>query len=510
LAKKQLLRSRFSYTDDDLRKLKDDCLSQSDERIRKYNEYYDLIFNNTSKNTLYKHIKDIITLIYLPDNIIFDAVIDKEEKDTRAEERKLTDALKKRLAEKFISEGYDIEFYSWLFWSAVYGSYFLKCIIDGEKVYFKSVAPHDINVLYEDVNEIDKYQVILHTVRIPLRLARMKYPDAEITEVSAPQRSTDRFFEIVYTQNRAVPVKDEEKGFRDYVPQAKMVGGYAEIHEMWIWDDAVDDYIMVQFVGDRIYKYPNPFIPKQHPFIKICFNEIDGYFWGLSELHFLVNLYKKSNQQIDILDYLQDMLLNPPVIVYGLSGSIEVQEMQNKILKPGNVFEIVDPTAKFDFYLPKLDPAFALKMLEHYDNQFKEQSGIMGVLAGRPMPNVRSASYANILAQFASTQLKEKALKVEYILETFMTLWASVYTYVKKDYGMLINTPFRMDVFAHTSSPITALSYQDMLLTLAEIGIIPMEVLVDLLPLPKKDEIKKQLQLKALMGAVAEDEVKKK
>jgi hypothetical protein len=127
-------------------------------------------------------------------------------------------------------------------------------------------------------------------------------------------------------------------------------------------------------------------------------------------------------------------------------------------------------------------------------------SGITGILGGKPIPNVRSGSYASILAQFASAPLKKKALRVECFIETMMTMFANIKTKMLEKYFLISGTPFRIDVFAHTSSPIVATFYQDMLLQLAEAGIIPAEVLVDVLPLPKKDVIKKYLEVKLMTG----------
>jgi len=74
---------------------------------------------------------------------------------------------------------------------------------------------------------------------------------------------------------------------------------------------------------------------------------------------------------------------------------------------------------------------------------------------------------------------------------------------------LISGVPFRIDVFAHTSSPIVATFYQDMLLQLAEAGFIPAEVIIDILPLPKKDKIEQFMKAKALAGMSNEKKVEK-
>jgi hypothetical protein len=86
-----------------------------------------------------------------------------------------------------------------------------------------------------------------------------------------------------------------------------------------------------------------------------------------------------------------------------------------------------------------------------------------------------------------------------------MTMLANCIVYTDTNYKELLNIPFRVDVFAHTSSPITSLAYQEMILNLAGANIIPPDVVVDLLPIPRKEKIKKYMQQKALVEMQNED-----
>jgi len=489
----------FPYSDQEILDFRDGCLSNIELRQERYKELRNILFNNEIKNHIFKTLEDIVSLIYLPDNIIFD-IVPNPEYTIDDNTQKLLDKLGRVLSEKFIYDCLDIEFYEWLFWSFVYGSYIVKTIFDGRKINFKPVCPYDFAVYYEDNPNLDKDQVFCHIARIPLHLARKKYPNIEL-RITPPPSRTESFLDIVISQNQqtktftATPIK------REIVEtlEPKKIGEYAEIYELWMYDYDKKDWYMAQIIGDQIaIKSVNPFIPGEHPFIKFTPNPIEGYFWGLSELHFLTNLYLKIKAQVEKLDHIENMLTRPPLIVYGLQGQVASNEMQGKLQTPGEVIEIFDPTAKFDFYLPKLEPALVFEMIKYYEESFKEQSGIIGVFTGKPMANVRSASYASILAQFASTVLKKKALRTEAFLEEVMTTYANCIVNSRIEYKELLNIPFRVDVFAHTSSPITALAYQEMVMALAENNIIPPDVVIDMLPLPKKEKIKKFMATKAL------------
>lgn len=488
--------SLFEFTDAELLDLRDRCLVGSDRRKVFYDELRRHVFDNTIKNSLSKYLNDIVSLIYLPDNIIFDIRVPSEVNITAQQTDKMQ-KLCNSLQERFISDGLDISLYEWFYNACLYGCYFIKCIDEDGRITFSGINPVDMHVLYEDRQELDKYQVIVHRSFQPVRLIKQKYPDAKIREVSAETLTVDRpvdekFLSLVSSANEIRAQLLPPRRVDAFLP--KQVGGYVEVHEMWIYSQRMDDYMMVQFVGDKIYKSRNPFLPKMHPFIRVCFNEVEGYFWGMSEVYYLLEMHRRLNRQLGKIDYIEEMLMRPPLIVYGLQGSIEAQELQENITKPSSVSQIIDPIAKFEFYLPKLDIGVVYNSVKYIEESIKEQSGISGVIAGRAMPNVRSASYANILAQFASTVLKKKALIAEYVIEKLMTMYAEALIYSEPYYKELLGLPLRVDVFAHTSSPITSLSYQDMLLTLAEAGLLPAEVVIDLLPIPRKEAIKQYVQ----------------
>lgn len=492
---------RISYSDQELTAIKNDCLSGLEERRKIYDTYGEKVLRNSLKNPLLKHLEDISSLIYYPDNIIFDILI-QEDKVTPLI-LSLVEKLKENIYEDFVNLGLDIKIYDIILWSLVYGSYFTKLIINGDSIRIKPVSPYDVCVLYEDYPELDRNQVILHVTRIPKHLAMQKYGSdiiAEMSEVSAPIRPESRFLAMVYSQTKGQVPTQEEMWYteRELPPSPKPVGRYVELYEMWIWDEAIQDYLMVQFIGSKVIKSRNPFIPKQQPFIAFCPNPLENYFFGLSEIHFLYPLQDKLKAQIEKIDYNEKMLAEPPMIISGLTGTVEAQEIKQKLKMPNEVIEIVDPTAKIDFYLPKLTTDVLYNSLQYWETSFKEMSGIIGILGGRPLPNVRSGAYASILAQFASAPLKKKALRVEYFIESLMTLYADIKTKITEKYALISGLPFRVDVFAHTSSPIVATFYQDLLLELAKVDIIPAEVVIDVLPLPKKDFIKQYLRSKRI------------
>jgi hypothetical protein len=58
----------------------------------------------------------------------------------------------------------------------------------------------------------------------------------------------------------------------------------------------------------------------------------------------------------------------------------------------------------------------------------------------------------------------------------------------------LYGVPFRIEVYAHTSSPIMAMNYQEMLAGLVDSGLVPREILVEMMPIPLRAKVKKRLR----------------
>jgi len=351
---------QISYSDQELKQIKDDCLSGLEERRKIYDTYGEKVLRNNLKNPLFKHLEDIVSLIYFPDNIIFDTVIQLDKEKIIKDMVEKFGKLKAEIYEDFINESFDIKLYDTFFWALVYGSYFSKFFINsGDEIKVKKVSPYDICVLYEDYLDLDKNQIVLHVTRIPKHIAEKRYGEdllVEMKEVSAPIRPESRFISLIYSQTKGqVPIQEDMWALeRDMPPTPKQVGKYLELYEMWLWDDSIHDYLMVQFIGNKVIKSKNPFIPKVHPIIHFTPNPIEGYFFGLSEIHFLYPIQDKLKAQIDKIDQNEKMLEEPPMIVSGLTSSIEAQEIRKKLSMAREVIEIIDPTSKIVFYVPNL------------------------------------------------------------------------------------------------------------------------------------------------------------
>ncbi|MEM4134323.1 MAG: hypothetical protein QXV73_03925 [Candidatus Micrarchaeia archaeon] len=482
--------------DEKLLLMRGECKSNREDRVRVYNELKRIVLGNDKNNPLYSHLEIVTSLCYYPDNIIFDIDL-KESKvsDEVLEQRKL---LVKDMHEYYFRSGLDIKFYDWIMNGLLYGDYFCKVFIDGNKVKVKPVSPKFISVLNEEHEDLDEYQAICHTVYLPRRYAEKKYAGRTFVVASEDTSDVDvryRFLMKVDNQNASVTEMPLDVSELRIMP--RRYTDVVEVDELWYYDYDKKDWVMVQFIGDEIVERATAsqcFLKGILPFVHFKPRNIEGQFYGMSELFYLIRLFEKLDEYYERLDHLVDLLIQPPLIVGGLTNSIEAEEIKKKINIPASVIEILDPTSKIDLYTPKITPDILALILNKYEEVFKSRSGLEGILRGSPMPNVRSANYAQILAQFASAPLKKLALKSECFIEDVMTLYITAKSLVDSRFSALLGNEMQADIFAHTSSPITAMAYEDRILTLAEMGIIPLENVIDLLPIPKKEEIVRRVK----------------
>ena len=127
------------------------------------------------------------------------------------------------------------------------------------------------------------------------------------------------------------------------------------------------------------------------------------------------------------------------------------------------------------------------------------------VLSGESQKNVRGQGYASLLAQFASTDLKRVAHTLEAQFEEIFTYTGILFqinddtTYKRNGRTFTLaqwSQSYRVEIYAHTGSPITTENNIQLTLSLHKEGIIPPDVLTEILPLPYKNKILEYIKKK--------------
>jgi len=206
--------------------------------------------------------------------------------------------------------------------------------------------------------------------------------------------------------------------------------------ELWVWDDRRNDYTVFQIVGDDILltgknthrnifadmfdpdnkeKSPqsdadNP-LSGQHPFIEICPNPIDGYFWGRSEICNVALLQKCINTRINGINALLRLQEDPPR--YYRTGTAMKQQQESKLRKPGGYLVDNNPQAQPPTSLAPDLPQDLWMSLHEYTKMYDQIGGFPPIMQGRGEAGVRSQGHAETLSRMASPRFKDRALLIE-------------------------------------------------------------------------------------------------
>jgi hypothetical protein len=291
-----------------------------------------------------------------------------------------------------------------------------------------------------------------------------------------------------------------------------------EMHELWVWNDATNDYQVVTVASPDVIIYDRSgesmFLKGECPFVQICPNPLYDYYWGASECQKLVLLQQLRNQRMaEILELLSKQV-NPPTALSGFMGILD--EKNFALNRPGGLLASDMPNAKVDRMAPNMPPDL-FEVIHEIDSMFAEVSGISNVLEGKGEVGVRSAGHASQLARLGSSRAKKRALIVEDSLEKVATLYLKlIQAYDPTHYHDVNNQPFIANQFtkdfvvkvdAHSNSPIFTEDLKDLAFSLFKAEAIDREDLLDLLEPPMKqllkDKLKKREEKNEAMQAMA-------
>jgi hypothetical protein len=178
-------------------------------------------------------------------------------------------------------------------------------------------------------------------------------------------------------------------------------------------------------------------------------------------------------------------------------GALQKDEIIRALRLGDEVIDIESPDTKVEEYVPKVNLEALYALIQRKEESLRHTLGLMSdLIFGQNITGVRSASHAQLISMFASSHLKTKALRFEKFIEELMTLYGQYIVIYDEKFASLYNVPFRIEVYAHTSSPIMALNYMEILQMLVDAGIISKETLIDLIPVPLKQKLKLEVKKK--------------
>jgi hypothetical protein len=477
-------------------------------------------------NKIFPHIDQLTSFLYSAETTRFSINLGASVPDG---EHKKIPVLTKALNDEWLNSNADQVFSTATTWALVYGTTYVKLIMQGGNPHPYMVEPGTVGVLRDDITYTDRQEALIqkyYITKSELYARLYSHPRREeiVSRVgSMPHERTEianGLERIIISQSNPTiygNVNLDLAGGNRY--KAEVAEDTVEMTELWIWDDDEADYRVVTKADPDVIIYDRAaggtnandsiFIKGELPFIQICPNPLYDYYWGGSEVQRLIYLQQLRNRRMtEILDLLSKQV-SPPTALIGFTGILD--EKNFALNRAGGLLATDMPNAKVEKMAPNMPQDLFTEMRE-IDAMFEEASGIGNVLSGKGEAGVRSAGHASQLARLGSSRTKKRALVIEDSLEKLATLYLKTmqlydntrfkdtdgHTFIAEQF----TKDFVVKVDAHSNSPIFMEDNRQLAFNLLKAGAIDKESLLDLIEPPMKEELKDRLkQMEAKKGS---------
>lgn len=489
------------------------CFASRQERKARYdilNNWF--LFGNglaqelVEYNKLYPHIDLLASFLFSGETTSFVIEVPKTaeiEYEFEIEKAKL---LIPKVNETWHDSNVDITFNDALILALVKDTSFIKIVPRGKREFMSYVVgPESIGVLREDVTTLDQQECVAHEYFIPLsELTRMieGYGPAEqeriLSYVKKQEDTKDQNAVPAGVQtiiiNATKPETGEVSGSlnkmfainNNFQPTVSEEGVLC--YELQVYDDNLKDYRTVQMLNGECILFDaqkNSFFPGEIGLVKITPNSVDGYFWGRSELMYLIPLQEWINTRIPEIKMILAKLAKPPISAFGMQeAKLTALFMAGGIAASDNPASMGAIKEHFPQSAQEL-----FKELQMIEAMFNEVSGIREIMKGGGESGVRAMGHADMLAKLGSTRAKKKAAILEDAVEKCATLLLKAIrkyddTYFRTENGTKFIAQFLTDaaqvkVDSHSSSPIFVQELMDKASMLFQAGAIDKEDLID-------------------------------
>jgi len=513
----------------DLIKLSESCFFTLGSRKTNCDSWRNFYYQGSEEeiadiNRVYGEINNMLSLIFSPEHIILEGVRLDQSVTEDDPEQVILDELTDVVDRNFYGNRLDVKMSAALLASLIDGNTIIRnhwSTATGSVKYIH-YPPDRVGVIYEALELNDEAQIFCVKTDLTENQVRKYYPSWWPTIKAAEGREEGKV-----EQSGALKVMLGGPGSTDASIQVKKVfemkarsaENVYEQDELFQFELDDDQWRKTVIINNNIIKDELTGL-KNHNFHNIRPLIIPGTIWGLSAVYLLHKIQIARNKLIEDLNMVESLQVEPPIVVSGfMIGSETLEKYLGQLRTPGGHLIADGQAIKIEPWEPKLSIEDAFRLEDFYDFSQKFILGINEIMQGQAQKNVRSQGYASMLAQFASSELKRVAHNVEAQLEDIFTTTAQLYqinddTVYKRTDGqnkrefMLAqySHPYRIEIYAHTGSPITTENNINLSLKFAEAKMIPPEVLVKIVPMPYKNKILKYMKEMAAQAQKKEQE----
>jgi len=522
------------------KKMIDECFVSVEPRRDLYQTWISYYYNGSADggqaiyNRVYSHIDRLASFLYSPTETRFILQADAAEP---AQVHDLMQLGNRRLNSEINRTNTDLAFASALNWALVKGCCLVKQCWESDGLAPYVIQPELFGVLREDLADLDKQEAFCEATYLTKSAFERTLGD------EMDPRERNRLLDIADAYLK--PHADDNPLAKDYLlnivvggvnpvstvtsqgnamvqisstPMAMLAKTVAarllRVDELWVLDKEKKDWVTIRMLGDEPVggelKLVNAgFVEHEHPYTKVCPNETEGYFWGMSEVAQIYKLQERLNSQIDTLQKVTSLKADPPKAFVGFTGITE--QKYNALRTPGGYIYEENPNAKVQALPPEVPPELLIETIRETVNYFDDTAGFTPILMGQGETGVRSQAQASTLARNSSPRMRDRALLVERqcveLGEFSLKLMTAKEAELRKtEMGqtMLLANLFQYDfntsIDAHSSSPAFQEDARNLAIMLRRLGVIDDESTLMLTHPPHEDT----LILKAKQKAAAQ------
>lgn len=288
------------------------------------------------------------------------------------------------------------------------------------------------------------------------------------------------------------------------------------LRELWIHDDAIDDYRVITMMAEQpiiVDNHPNPLVPRGHPFFPVILDPLPFSAWSVPVMVGILKMQMMHESFLEWITHVMGMQFDPPLVATGVAGMLE--EKLDALRSPGGDFTNPLPQGKVENFAPTMPPD-AFPMLTELKHMIGRRIGRPPAMTGGDGP-ARSADQTMGRAILSAGATLNRAMAVEGSVEAVATYGAHLRQRINHvqlrnpasgEEFLLSQFPeeFVVKVDAHSTSPVYEERNREKIMFLTKEGAISKEDAVRLLGIPHMDRMAR----KARRLAKAQAEVAKK
>lgn len=240
----------------------------------------------------------------------------------------------------------------------------------------------------------------------------------------------------------------------------------------------------------------NPYLPGDHPFVKVQPYGKYNYYWGKAHIDSLMSLQDWLNERFEQIDDILDRQAYPPRVGTGMAG---VSDEKFEAFGAADTYILEQmPNAKVEELRPEMPPDLFAEVKE-IGAFFLEASGLTDVIQGQGAEGVRSRSHAAQLQRTGSGRIKKAAVALEPALTRLGDIMLKL---IEKNSDKVINPEdgvaflpaqigqeVRLRISGHSHSPLFVDDSREMAALLKKSGSIDDELFVRMMHPPNQDAI---------------------